>query len=66
MYTCFFLSRSVADDLKRGNTVQASYFECVTIYFSDIVGFTQLCADSNPYQVCKDQRPELYIIIGSI
>ncbi|ESP02582.1 hypothetical protein LOTGIDRAFT_138137 [Lottia gigantea] len=45
------LPRSVAERLKRGLRVEPEAFDCITIYFSDICGFTTISARSKPMEV---------------
>ena len=45
------LSRTVAEELKRGCTINPECFNSVTVFFSDIVAFTALAACSTPLQV---------------
>ena len=45
------LPRAVYKQLTKGKEVEAETFREVTIYFSDIVGFTSLCAASTAMEV---------------
>lgn len=47
------LPRPVADQLKNGECPPAEGFQCVTIFFSDIVGFTALSGKSKPKDICQ-------------
>lgn len=55
----------VAEQLKRFKQVEAEAFDCVTIYFSDIVGFTELSAGSTPFEVIQLLN-DLYTTFDSI
>ncbi|XP_043919518.1 uncharacterized protein LOC122794995 [Protopterus annectens] len=63
------LPKSVAEQLRRHKHVQAESYEQVTIFFSDIVGFTVIAASCTPLQVvemlnslyvCFDTRIDSY------
>ena len=45
------LPKSIAAHLLKGETVEAECYNSVTIYFSDICGFTELSAQSAPIDV---------------
>lgn len=60
-----YLLRSVASQLIMGQPVMAETYDQVTIYFSDIIGFTELSASSTPLEVV-DLLNYLYTSFDSI
>jgi len=57
----WLVRRTVAEQLKAGKIVKPESYDQSTIYFSDIVGFTTLAADSSPMQVASPSHRQYRI-----
>ncbi|CAF1608065.1 unnamed protein product [Adineta ricciae] len=55
----------VAKDLINGRKAPAEHYESVTVYFSDIVGFTVIASTCTPNETC-DMLNRLYSIFDSL
>ncbi|XP_063683413.1 atrial natriuretic peptide receptor 1-like isoform X3 [Bolinopsis microptera] len=59
------LPRAVAEKMKQGQSIRAELFDTVTVYFSDVVSFTNLCSQSTPMEVVAF-LDDMYTMFDSI
>ena len=59
------LPPTVSDKLIKGQKVEPESYTSVTVYFSDIMGFAEISAESNPFQLV-DLLNDLYSCFDSI
>uniref|UniRef100_A0A915DYY4 guanylate cyclase n=1 Tax=Ditylenchus dipsaci TaxID=166011 RepID=A0A915DYY4_9BILA len=59
------LPKQVAEKLKLGQSVEPEAFDCVTVFFSDVVSFTTLASKCTPMQVVNLLN-SLYTMLDSI
>uniref|UniRef100_A0A183BX45 Guanylate cyclase n=1 Tax=Globodera pallida TaxID=36090 RepID=A0A183BX45_GLOPA len=59
------LPKQVADKLKLGQSVEPESFDCVTVFFSDVVSFTTIASKCSPLQVVNLLN-NLYTLLDSI
>ncbi|XP_047130308.1 uncharacterized protein LOC100197588 isoform X2 [Hydra vulgaris] len=55
----------IAEELKSGNNPKPEFFSCVTVYFSDVVGFGKMCSTCTPYEIV-DLLNDLYSVMDDI
>eukprot|EP00980_Cylindrotheca_fusiformis_P002014 scaffold444_cov109-Cylindrotheca_fusiformis.AAC.11 len=56
------LPMKVVDELRRGKTVEPTFHKNVTLFFSDIEGFTKICDQVEPWDVI-DMMNQLYSVM---
>lgn len=56
------LPKKVAEDLRQGKTVEPAFHDKVTLFFSDVVGFTSICNQVEPWDVI-DMMNKLYTVM---
>jgi len=60
-----FVPKSIAALLREGQFVEPEAFECMTVFYSDIVGFTSLSSESSPLEVVNFLS-DLYLCFDGI
>jgi guanylate cyclase, other len=58
-------NRQIADRLKIGQSVEPEHYDCVTVFFSDVVAFAALSNRMRPLQVVMLMN-DLYTVFDSI